>query len=1337
MKFRLKPIAVTAALLGVPMAAWADPITVVAALAPYIGGTAAAFVASTAAFVAANATAIAFGASVFNAYRTRRMAKKENAARIREYNASLTDRMITAAREEAPERYIYGECEVGGDVVALFTSDITGNDGRVKPDGYKHLVVVCAAHRVKAIKDIKIDGVSLGLVNGAATAPEFTYPSDSVRTETATGGTASLTAGFPVISVPGNQIVARKGDLSVLVPAGGANGYSLSGKVFTFPAQINTPSGLLTVDSTWTWNVTYVADVKFTVVGITVPDVPAAKVYASTFNGSATQAANDYLQRCVPGQWLDSDRLQGRAGAVITLDLQESRFQGGIPRITFVIEGRDEIYDPRVNTVPDPEFFNGSVFAAVSNNGVSITQAGQAVEDGRRCIDYRVQGTGGAGGAFPQLIIPSSPASSGQTWWAGCEVRNLSGTAPSFTPNIQAYGLDAGSALTNSNGTGWNLEALGLRSIVKSRASISLNVTNPATVRVGGRVLWTIDPGQAVDFTVRVALPTLSQGRDAVGYTANVALCCDDWLRSARWGFGVIPNAAETIAAANACDVTTTFTEYAFPSSGVGPPSPVITTGPRYVMGGAFTSADDKESVISQMAAAMGGRVVDGAEYLIQAGAWTPPVMDLIEGTEAGPIQIVQTGEGLDTLINGVRAKYIPLGDGVPADVRPPYQNSVFVAADGQELWEDAAFPFTTSAARARNLCRLRVEEMRNGLVITYPAKLRAWNLRPGQRVRVSNAERGWTLKHFRITDWQFAHGGVVLLTLREDAESSWDDADAATVEPTPNSDLPNPFVVDPVTAGVSFASGTAQLLRLQDGTIVPRVLAQWTPRTDSFMAGNGKVEIAWQEVGATTWNIANAGGLDGSAYIQGVKEGRVLLIRLTAVNSLGQRSAAAYWLHQVIGKTAPPAAVQGLSLSVIPGALRGTRTPSAEADWATTIYRYGASFAAGTTVPGTVDQNGFTWPSPFLGPVTIWAADVDTSGNIGPAVSATITVDNRALVTAGGALNRNPACDDPTAWALDAGLSLQTGTSASGAVGRSFTRWDSGLNRFAWSSETIPLNPNKRYSLTANLLALAGNDRLQYLIVDMFDGAGARVSTTWGGTYSGYAFFGVVAGDGTWRQYGQVFGKETPRSIPANVAYCRVGLGFQFGVSANPAVAQAAQDVRLQEVIGWGEVQTDNVANNAITNTGATAYPSSTSPGFPGGSQAVLGFLVGPTITLTDEDVLEFNINSSHDQDQLAQSDSIRYLSYFTVEIWLTGAKDGGTQSEMGVRSHGTIMCRGPNLQTRIPVQHRAQVQPGAGSWSFQLTYRIRAYGEDGALTSRCTSWGNQGEWSWTKTKR
>lgn len=782
-------------LLALPVSAHADPITVLAFVASAAG---------TAGIISVGtAIAINIGLQVFGAYRARRSAKKAAEAARRAYNDSLKDRTVTTVQQEPPERYFYGEGITGGDVVAVFTSDKVA-DGNTKPDGLKHIVVVIASHRIKAIRDVLIGGVRLGItgMSGWATATEFSKGGTQDVSVTTAGGSATYTIAEPFVSVL--SVTFSMNQFNIMVPAGGLYGYSLSGSTITLPETISFRDDLVLTDAEYGyWIITY-----------NKAQSGSSTVYVEKFLGTADQTANAYLMSKVPTEWTSTDRLRGRAGVVITLDLEDSQFQGGIPALTFDIEGRDEIYDPRTGTT---------------------------------------------------------------------------------------------------------------------------------------------------------------------GYTNNAALCVDDWLRSSRWGFGVTPDVASTIVAANACDASVPMSVTTYPTSGTGTPTTTVTYLPRYTINGAISASDDKESVLSSMAAAMAGRVIDGADWYIQAGVWTPPVMDLVDGDEAGPIQIVQAGEAMDEIFNSVRATYIPAGQASVADLWPPYSNSAFITADGLELWEDMTLQFTDHPSRARNIARITTEVARNGLTISYPAKLKAWSLKVGDRVRITNAEYAWTLKHFRVTDWQFAHTGAVVLQLVEDDETAWDEADASVADPTPNSGLPYPYSPTAIT-GAAAESGTNWLLKLADGTIVPRVRVSWADSTSTYQ-DNGRIEVAWRTTDTSVWTVQNVASSDNYAMILGAPEFQTLLIRIVVINGLGVRSDNVYLSHYVIGKSAAPDNVTGLTAAAAIGGAVITWNANTETDYRDTELREGVSWAAGTTIfVGAADT--FNWIQPVANPYTIWAKHRDTSGN-------------------------------------------------------------------------------------------------------------------------------------------------------------------------------------------------------------------------------------------------------------------------------------------------------------------------------------------------------------------
>lgn len=970
------------ALLVVALPAHADPVSLIGAAVAYFAGSQAIFL------------AVSAGLTVFSAYRARRAAAKVEQDAKNAYNASLQDRMITAVNESPPRRVVYGAGLYGGDVVAIFTSDKTNEDGSIKKDGYKHLVITCASHRVKSIKDLRIAGYMAGAtaMSGWAGASVFTQSSDFYKSQQYAGTARSVT--LPTVAFGrlvgtggwGPQIIsitAQQGDSVVRrVPDGG---WTLSGYNLTLP---NTVDGVV-IDATYTWVVAY------TFAG----GQALSKVYVSKFLGSDTQTADAYLSGLLPSYWTSNDRLRGLAGAVVTLDLTEPLFQSGIPEILFDLEGRDQIYDPRDGTTK---------------------------------------------------------------------------------------------------------------------------------------------------------------------YTTNPALIVDDWLRSTDWGFGVTPNTDWTIAAANACDVSTPYQESV---SG----SIVSRTGPRYTCNGSFTTADDKEGTLRNLLACMGGRVINSADWRVLAGAWTPSVRTINDGDDMGPLQILQAGQSIDDLFNGVRGRYVPAGQSSAADINPPYKNTTFVAADGQELWETVDMPFVDTSYRAVQLARVMVEVNRNGLTIGYPAKLKHWDLEVGQRVTVNNAEYGFVNKTFLILNWDFTVDGAVLLTLIEDDSTAYDLADASIADPTPNTNLPNPNVVQKPT-GVTTAAGTAELLRLNDGSIVPQVRVNWTS-SDSYMQG-GYFEVSW-EAFIDDPGVIHTTTVDGATrevLLQGVSEYQTVIVRIVAVNVLGRRSDPTWNTQIVYGKTTAPAAITGLSAAQVANSLRITRTASTEIDWDYTVYEYavGPNYATYSPMPAVADRYGATWTNPVVGSLRVRARDVDTSGNIGAAATFDVTV----LSPAGQeyALNADPYCLNPAKWEIvSPGPVNVSGTAAGGAVGQS-NWYASAASAMIDTAEMIPMSYLKTYQLSANVLFNSVDASPMYLVVRLFRADGREYvlgdlgGTSWGGYWGGYPWQGTYTPDAAWHIALGTFGAGTVRPIPSDVAYCKVGVLFNTAATAQP---RSAQYIRLIDITG------------------------------------------------------------------------------------------------------------------------------------------------------------------------
>jgi hypothetical protein len=314
-----------------------------------------------------------------------------------------------------------------------------------------------------------------------------------------------------------------------------------------------------------------------------------------------------------------------------------------------------------------------------------------------------------------------------------------------------------------------------------------------------------------------------------------------------------------------------------------------------FTANGMFTTdGGQKEAILDDLAATMAGDAFYGAQWQVVAGAYVAPVMPLTDDDLASNIEIVQADTPLEQLINGVRGTFIPTGKATPTEF-DSYTNSTFVTDDGQELWDDLALEFVDSRVRARNLARILVETTRNGQIIRYPAKLKAWPLQVGDRITVTNTEYGLSSKVYRVTDWQHGLTSPVLLTLQEDSSTAWDIADAATSDQTLNTGLPSPWVVQTITLGTPVADATTGRYT-SDGTWLPRIHVTWTALTGAYLAdGSGRVVVLWRTASSDDWQRLEVLSNETGTHIEGVREGAPVVIEVYAINGLRQAGPSSF----------------------------------------------------------------------------------------------------------------------------------------------------------------------------------------------------------------------------------------------------------------------------------------------------------------------------------------------------------------------------------------------------------------------------------------------------------
>lgn len=336
---------------------------------------------------------------------------------------------------------------------------------------------------------------------------------------------------------------------------------------------------------------------------------------------------------------------------------------------------------------------------------------------------------------------------------------------------------------------------------------------------------------------------------------------------------------------------------------------------PRYTANGQIDSANAPFGVIAEILSSMGGTAsYIGGAWKIKAAAWQAPTLTFDESHLAGPITL-QTKISRRDRFNAVKGVFVNshLSQGQPTDY-PPVTNSTYETQDNAErLFTDLDLPFTSRSGTAQRLAKIHLEKARQEISADATFNLHGYQVVPGDTERLDNTVLGWSAKEFEVTDSKLdigedGEGNPLILVrqkIRETASAvfDWNSGEETVVDPAPNTNLPNPFFVEPPTS-LMLASGTNQLLINTDGTIVSRILVTWTAPVDSFVErievqAKKNLDADWEPVPDTTLARAIISPVeDGTAYDVRVRSRNHLGIFSDWVQSIG---------HTVTGKTAAP----------------------------------------------------------------------------------------------------------------------------------------------------------------------------------------------------------------------------------------------------------------------------------------------------------------------------------------------------------------------------------------------------------------------------------------------
>jgi hypothetical protein len=385
-------------------------------------------------------------------------------------------------------------------------------------------------------------------------------------------------------------------------------------------------------------------------------------------------------------------------------------------------------------------------------------------------------------------------------------------------------------------------------------------------------------------------------------WSANPALCVTDYLTNNKYGMAAIYwdeiEQEALIAAANICDEDVT-------KVGGG-------TENRYEMHGSFATSSQPEDIINQMVFAMAGRCIwSGGVWRILAGAYYTPTLTFDEGDLRGGIK-VQSLVSRRESFNGVKGVFASVDDNYILSDFPPITSAAFVAKDnGEENLKSIELPFTTSASMAQRLAKIELLRARQQITVAMPMKLVGMKANVGDIVQINNTRMGWSSKPFEVVSANIAFGETVGvdIDLREVSTDvyDWSTSEEQAYDPAPNTNLPSGFVSEPV--GISITD----TLAISAETIITQLVVTVTG-SDVF---EDRFEV--QAKPSTSDDFLNLGQASGNIFqLANVIDGAIYNVRARAINVFGVRSDWTIDDHEVIGKTAPPENVTGLTGNLI-----------------------------------------------------------------------------------------------------------------------------------------------------------------------------------------------------------------------------------------------------------------------------------------------------------------------------------------------------------------------------------------------------------------------------------
>lgn len=366
----------------------------------------------------------------------------------------------------------------------------------------------------------------------------------------------------------------------------------------------------------------------------------------------------------------------------------------------------------------------------------------------------------------------------------------------------------------------------------------------------------------------------------------------------------------------------------AFDEFGAGPEGGGLE--PRYTCNGVINLKEQPKPIIEKMLTAMAGRCAwRGGSWHIHAGAYREPTASLGENDCRSGGMKLSTRVSMSENFNGVRGTFVsPENDWQPDDY-PAYKSDTYIAEDrGEQRWHDLPLPFTISPSTAQRIAKIELERARRQMTVEMQGKLSAWRAMSGENVELTYSRWGFEDKPFEVRASTLSLNGEgedaalgADLVLRETSPLvfDWDASEEDIYEAAPRSNLPGAGDIEP--PGVPLVSEALFVTR--DGTgVKAKASLDWSEAESSFVDRYEVQARRFQDLdGTPTGDEYLDYGVTQQTFfeVRDIEPG-FWQFRVRSVSLLGKRSEWRIRQQEILGITAPPQQLKGLSLQAAGG---------------------------------------------------------------------------------------------------------------------------------------------------------------------------------------------------------------------------------------------------------------------------------------------------------------------------------------------------------------------------------------------------------------------------------